>query len=37
MASDDPLKKEPLVSVEFEVFGKVQGEFYYPQKPLKKI
>lgn len=26
MAADDPLCREPLVSVEFEVFGKVQGE-----------
>lgn len=26
MAADDPLNLEPLVSVEFEVFGKVQGE-----------
>ncbi|OXU28903.1 acylphosphatase-2 [Nasonia vitripennis] len=25
MASDDPLAHEPLVSVEFEVYGKVQG------------
>jgi len=25
---DDPLCHEPLVSVEFEVFGKVQGEYY---------
>ncbi|KAI4477245.1 hypothetical protein M0804_012835 [Polistes exclamans] len=25
MPSDDPLRNEPLVSVEFEVFGKVQG------------
>lgn len=27
MAADDPLCREPLVSVEFEVFGKVQGEY----------
>lgn len=26
MAADDPLCNEPLVSVEFEVFGKVQGK-----------
>lgn len=26
MPSDDPLRNEPLVSVEFEVFGKVQGK-----------
>lgn len=26
MAADDPLRNEPLVSVEFEVFGKVQGK-----------
>lgn len=26
MAADDPLCNEPLLSVEFEVFGKVQGK-----------
>lgn len=26
MAAEDPLRDEPLVSVEFEVFGKVQGK-----------
>ncbi|KAG6802403.1 acylphosphatase-2 isoform X1 [Apis dorsata] len=30
MAADDPLRNEPLVSVEFEVFGKVQG-VYFPK------
>ncbi|XP_014606775.1 PREDICTED: acylphosphatase-2 [Polistes canadensis] len=30
MPSDDPLRNEPLVSVEFEVFGKVQG-VYFPK------
>lgn len=30
MAADDPLCNEPLVSVEFEVFGKVQG-VYFPK------
>ncbi|XP_017766006.1 PREDICTED: acylphosphatase-2 [Eufriesea mexicana] len=30
MAADDPLRDEPLVSVEFEVFGKVQG-VYFPK------
>ncbi|TGZ46660.1 Uncharacterized protein DBV15_11574 [Temnothorax longispinosus] len=30
MAADDPLCQEPLVSVEFEVFGKVQG-VYFPK------
>ncbi|KYN19864.1 PREDICTED: acylphosphatase-2 [Trachymyrmex cornetzi] len=29
-AADDPLCREPLVSVEFEVFGKVQG-VYFPK------
>ncbi|XP_043492283.1 acylphosphatase-2 [Polistes fuscatus] len=30
MPSDDPLRNEPLVAVEFEVFGKVQG-VYFPK------
>lgn len=30
MAADDPLRDEPFVSVEFEVFGKVQG-VYFPK------
>lgn len=30
MAADDPLRNEPLLSVEFEVFGKVQG-VYFPK------
>ncbi|XP_034172939.1 acylphosphatase-2 [Osmia lignaria lignaria] len=30
MAADDPLRNEPLISVEFEVFGKVQG-VYFPK------
>ncbi|XP_031839269.1 acylphosphatase-2 isoform X2 [Nomia melanderi] len=30
MAADDPLRDEPIVSVEFEVFGKVQG-LYFPK------
>ncbi|XP_015523661.1 acylphosphatase-2 [Neodiprion lecontei] len=28
MGADDPLCSEPLVSVDFEVFGKVQGVYF---------
>lgn len=32
MACCDPLRDEPILSVEFEVFGKVQGEFQWERE-----